>query len=349
MSNTNPKNEAVENGTITAEKRYAQVQMFRCIEGQLDDPRRLDYIKYWSNACGELHYHGKEMIAEENLPEELRKAYNKLWTDSYASLCYLVETPNGYGIALINEYACEKSYAEDHQVWDKEMPLYWKAACEDAAEISHHPEFGGAEIVVSEHSGCFECHELAVIFPADTNPDTFIKAAEKLDKLAYATLWKYIWPTRSPERYICKDVFGISDNIIGNPGDLLEVYDALPEKGESAESVVGYCNIFNYTTGQRWNATWNEVEGHGSLTPVETPVVSYYECEFKQVAEDGSTYAMCIKGERIPTIGEANAFLAEDIAKCYDGAPVVSVKPLTAAEAHDRFNCDNEGEWPVFR
>ena len=32
---------------------------------------------YWSNACGDLHFHGKRDITERELPPELLYAYKK--------------------------------------------------------------------------------------------------------------------------------------------------------------------------------------------------------------------------------------------------------------------------------
>ena len=53
---------------------------------------RHEAVKYWSNACGELHYHGKYDITEAELPAPLYEGYMELWSDSYGSLCYLVDT-----------------------------------------------------------------------------------------------------------------------------------------------------------------------------------------------------------------------------------------------------------------
>ena len=67
---------------------------------------------------------------------------------------------------------------------------------------------------------------------------------------------------------ICKEDFEINGVMIGIKGDKLEVIDAIPENGENAEDVKGYCNIKNLTTNKTFWATWNEVEGDGALTNV---------------------------------------------------------------------------------
>ena len=148
-------------------------------------------------------------------------------------------------------------------------------------------------------------------------------------------------------KYICTaNKFEINGNLIATKRNLLEVYDARPEEGETAEDVAGYCDIFNITTGAIFEATWNDIDNN-VLQEVKEPIIGYYECEFETDPKCG-TESICIKGERIPTVEEANAFLAEDI-KAWYHAHVVKVIPLTEHEARDCFNFENEADWPVFR
>lgn len=70
-------------------------------------------LKYWSNACGELHYHGERDITEDELPDALKDAYNRLWEEGTGSYVYLAEYNGEYGIAIINEY---------HELNDKGEP-----------------------------------------------------------------------------------------------------------------------------------------------------------------------------------------------------------------------------------
>lgn len=148
-------------------------------------------------------------------------------------------------------------------------------------------------------------------------------------------------------KYICKEDFYINEAAVGKEGDLIEAYDARPEQGEDPESVAGYCDIFNFSTGALFNATWSDID-EGVVQPVAEPVISFYECEFDVLDPNMGEQSMCIKGERIPTVEEANAFLAKDIEDWYH-APVVKVIPLTKDEAYAFFACDNEADWPVFR
>lgn len=62
-------------------------------------------LKYWSNACGELHHHGEYDIKNINdLPNELQRAYFELWEEGNGCSEYLVEFDKKYYIALITEF-----------------------------------------------------------------------------------------------------------------------------------------------------------------------------------------------------------------------------------------------------
>ena len=135
-------------------------------------------IRYWSNACGELFRDGNELITKEELPLPLQRAYDDLWSDAYGCHCYLVETANGYGVALVNEY--DFTMAEDAGVTMEEL---FKVACKDAVKVSEDSAFKEAKVFVGEFSGFEDCHELIVVFPADTPIEAFKNAARVLDRL----------------------------------------------------------------------------------------------------------------------------------------------------------------------
>lgn len=140
-------------------------------------------IKFWSNSGGELHHHGEYDISEDELPEPLQRAYKELWNDGICGLNYLVETPKGYGIALINEYDTYTS-----STYDCPMDDLFLMAMKDGLNISIHPEFSLADVYIGEYSGCGNCHELVVVFPADIPKEEFDKAAATLDSLAYKSV-----------------------------------------------------------------------------------------------------------------------------------------------------------------
>jgi hypothetical protein len=148
-------------------------------------------------------------------------------------------------------------------------------------------------------------------------------------------------------KYICKKDFYIHDTLVGKEGHILEFYDARANHGEDAEDLDGYCDIFNHTNGAAYNAIWDDID-ESVLQQPEAPIISYYECEFDKLDPKSGDQAMCIKGERIPTVEEANVFLAKDIEEWYH-APVVAVFPLSKGSARAFYECSNEDEWPIFR
>ena len=139
-----------------------------------------DTIKYWSNAAGDLHHHGQYDITEDELPEELKRAYNDLYSEGYGSFCYLVETEKGYGIALVNEY--DEITAENYNMTMEDL---FKVVSRDANLVIETPEFSNADVYVGERTGFDECHEIIVVFPATVSKEEFSKAAESLSEILY--------------------------------------------------------------------------------------------------------------------------------------------------------------------
>lgn len=169
-----------------------QVKVLSCPQ----DPEKEEapeevYLKYWSTAEGKLH-HNWEAITENDLPEDLKEAYHKLWSAQWKSLCCLVETPKGYGIALVNEYVPKGGWREDPINHEAEA-AYFKAACVDASAIKAElgPYFPTAEVLVAEYNSVrspYDAHSLVVTFPAKISAHVFEVAADVLDKLALRSL-----------------------------------------------------------------------------------------------------------------------------------------------------------------
>lgn len=147
------------------------------------NPELKSDLLYWSNGAGDLHYHGRFDIDEDQLPSELKYAYNELWREDYGTYCYLVENKNGYGIALTAEF--DEFYAEDCDIDMETLFAHMKAA---VYEIAKHPEFSKSEFYVSEFTGFEECHDFCVVFPAMTSKEEFQKAAKLFDELVYQTV-----------------------------------------------------------------------------------------------------------------------------------------------------------------
>lgn len=136
-------------------------------------------FKYWSNCCGDLHHHGEYDIKENDLPEDLLRAYRELWGEEKGSLCYLVEYKGEHGIALINEF--DETFANDINSTMDALFLHMEAK---ADELSVIPEFETAQFLLAEEMGCFGCHEFVVIMPCNTSKELFARVADILyDKM----------------------------------------------------------------------------------------------------------------------------------------------------------------------
>lgn len=61
-------------------------------------------LKFWSNGCGELHYHGECNVTEDEFPDPLQEAYHNLWNENAGYLEYLVEYKGDYYVAIKAEY-----------------------------------------------------------------------------------------------------------------------------------------------------------------------------------------------------------------------------------------------------
>lgn len=130
-----------------------KAQFYKPNETEKQTEDRVRYVRYWSNACGDLHHFGERDITEEELPAELREAYYSIWSERYDFPCYLVETADGYrGVALIAEF-------------EKDDFAFAKKA---AVLLSDY--FGGKLcVVLLEGSGYNDAHELVVIVPTSSS------------------------------------------------------------------------------------------------------------------------------------------------------------------------------------
>lgn len=137
-------------------------------------------LKYWSNCCGDLHYHGEYDIEqnekEEKLPPALLRAYNELWSEDTGSLCYLTEYKGKYKIALINEF--DEEFADKQNI---SMPHLFEKLKERAEEFSLMKIFESAQFLISEGQGhlidenfcAYDHHELVVLLPCDISKEEF--------------------------------------------------------------------------------------------------------------------------------------------------------------------------------
>lgn len=69
-----------------------------------DQDEMYKVITFWSNCCGDLHHNGEYDVSEEQLPEELQRAYRELWEEGNGCLEYLLEYGGRYYVALSAEF-----------------------------------------------------------------------------------------------------------------------------------------------------------------------------------------------------------------------------------------------------
>ena len=82
--------------------------------------------RYWSNATGDLN------AALEDLPVQLRRVLDELWSDGYGVECYLVEWNGRYCVQLSAMY--DESYAADLGMGYPELVELARGRAEEVAE-----------------------------------------------------------------------------------------------------------------------------------------------------------------------------------------------------------------------
>lgn len=140
------------------------------------------HLKYWSNACGDLHKHGKRDIDNPSeLPKELQIAYSLLWEEGNGCLEYLAEYKGRYYIALINEF--DEQFASDAKMSMSEL---YKTLKEHALNLYHNYAFQNTILLTGNKTGIDNCHEVIFLVPAMVSKHTY-------DIIEY-TICKNIWP-----------------------------------------------------------------------------------------------------------------------------------------------------------
>lgn len=151
-------------------------------------------LKYWSNCTGDLfNPYGNpaegedaEWIELENLPRELSRAYEELWSEGTGSYCYLCEYKGAYGIALVNEYheLTDEGNAGERNNFTRAVSVM--KGIEDLA-FRHEcisDVFIGKQIGFEDNPGD-PATELVVFLAADTSCGEFKDIAEYLYEHVY--------------------------------------------------------------------------------------------------------------------------------------------------------------------
>lgn len=137
-------------------------------------------LKYWCNGCGELHHFGEFDITEDDLPKDLQRAYNELWTDGTRSYCYLVTYQDKNYIALINGYD-----ADCADVLSVSMDELYDFGKKIAEKVAVSKIFENAQIVFAEMMNFNDAHELIVLIDPYESKENFVKMAKYLEENAY--------------------------------------------------------------------------------------------------------------------------------------------------------------------
>lgn len=140
------------------------------------------HLKYWSNACGELHHHGEyDLDSISELPEELQRAYNELWKEGNGCLEYLVEYDGKYYIALVSEF--DDTFADDSNVSMEEL---YEIAKKNALELFQQDLFKNTVLIIGKETGCNECHEVIFLVPAMESENVY----DEIEDVIYLNVWK---------------------------------------------------------------------------------------------------------------------------------------------------------------
>ena len=75
--------------------------------------------------------------------------------------------------------------------------------------------------------------------------------------------------------------------------------------------------------------------------------MKYFELYMRE-AEDMAEIAMCGKGERVPTVEEANVFYHDDVESYGRGKPIAEVCEISEKEAAAFYDVSNVEKWAVF-
>lgn len=141
-------------------------------------------LRYFSNGAGDLFNNKLECVSEKELPEELQKAWEKLWSMNCGSYCYLVLYEGEYGVILVNEYYEKTLEGGEERHNNRDRAFLVGSEFEKA--------FPDITVVIGDKTGFPHlvddpATELIVFFRHDADEEKFNKAAKWLYENAYLT------------------------------------------------------------------------------------------------------------------------------------------------------------------
>ena len=141
-----------------------------------------NHLKYWSNACGELHHHGEyDLTNILELPEELQRAYKELWEEGNGCLEYLVEYDGKYYIAFIREF--DDTFANDNGL---SMDELYERAKFNAIKLYEKELFLNTFLIIGKETGFGECHEICFLVPATESKNIY----DEIETEIYMNIWE---------------------------------------------------------------------------------------------------------------------------------------------------------------
>lgn len=132
--------------------------------------------RYWSNATGDLN------AALEDLPVQLRRVLDELWSDGYRVECYLVEWNGRYCVQLSAMY--DGSYAADLGIGYPELVELARRRAEELGA-----ERQDLHVVFAEDVDQWKANdpftEIWVVMPWDVDADAFHEVADWFNSRCY--------------------------------------------------------------------------------------------------------------------------------------------------------------------
>lgn len=181
-------------------------------EKEIDKFYKEDVV-FFCNGAGDICIDGKDK-KEEDLPEDLRRAYQELWSENIGSYCYLCQFKGKDSITLCNEF----SYDADSE-WGKMSKKEFESnVFRNARKIA---DLLGtqADVVVTKEKTPFADLEVYVVMGADVSVEYFNRVAN--------TLYEFIY-----------EVADVPFHLVERKKDLVSMICEL-EKGETLELSVG--------------------------------------------------------------------------------------------------------------
>lgn len=137
-------------------------------------------ITFWSNCCGDLHHNGEYDVSEEQLPEELQRAYRELWEEGNGCLEYLLEYGGRYYVALSAEF--DGDYADMLGLSMGE--LYTVGKC-NALKLYCTDLFKDTLLLMAKKPLDGDCHEFIFLVPAMESKEVY----DEIEKEISEKIW----------------------------------------------------------------------------------------------------------------------------------------------------------------